>query len=1266
VSLTLSPTLQAAQDGQSHNPIIEILSSEGVPDIPFAGQRLTSSTANERNPSLISHSSGALVTAFMRGPTPNAYQTVDLIYAYTDSARTMWTFVTFILGNNRAFGDVALCELAGGTVGIVYTDISTTGGTCSTKYRIVTVDGLDLDPAVTGTIFSQASSIYMSGPAVIRLADDSYLMAYALYDAGTGHYHLYSRTSADFLTWSAPAEIDTSGITATKRLGNPSLLEISSGNVLLLLDVLESTGPSGEECTNCYYEVLTSGVWSSATALTSAAGYAEKYSHAVATLKDDGSVVIAYNKEVASLKMDSSAAGWRGSENYFSDMHLDTATGKLYVTDETPHFSGQFRGESEIDTTSWEVSQAWDTGTATAFDTEMASEPIRSKLWRGSGKYVIVGEDSHSWLNLLNAETDEITHYYFCAANGHAVNISGWDPWNSWPPGALHLSSAWVDETTSRIYLVFNHSRLNAFEVGYLDLNDTGPTYAYTRLYRSGIDSVPGWTGQQARPVIYVYPSDDVIIINYTMSDTYGDAPWAGATFLVLISTGTLWKRYADTLALGAGTSPDYPYLGLKSIQFYGGKVYGGVKYLSTGDDADKRGLCIIDPQTDVITFRRPDTPSVDDYMLEDICMTDDDKMLIAAYGIGIYLYDPATDGWTLYDNDTVPGLTTGPETFFQVAYDPVTRIIYTTVSGYGVVAFSRDGALKQSWYTFGPITAGVFSGSTPDNLVQGFEDYDAVLAAAGGDLYAVWTNQVGSAYHPKWAKDANDLDLGPYIVRGGAVEIREQIDPMECVHEKSLTFSVARGDLFDPTNAASLLRGILDVGRTLTIRLGEKVSGADYWQNQGFYLVTQNPVRYGEIGSHPTMEVTAEDKSVTWEQDEVEATSHYAANSPEVILADVLHDHAGIPTAEIAMGAWTGTSSLTHQWIKMSLKEIVSQLCQRFGYYVRYNVDGTIDARKVSDDATVDHAYTTTGGVISWSPGKKDNDFVNRVVIEGEELDYIEVLTTEERVASFNASHRWNTCHNQRPKKYTVWYSDDRSRRCRFPRMVSSDMVTSLMFSLLGKCSQSLADDSHTNPDGNLWDRYCTINVDSPDLTPELIAALGGLVASYFVPDIAPPNGGPTKRIGSYLSAFCTFLALNILSATGNFSAEVWAQPVGFVRRKVASVDNGETNDYEAQRRTGRVIQERDSNPLCYSAADCHVVAAHRMMCHKRGRAMVSFEKATHLQDETGDTISVLHPISGDTIRVFITGLSRAWTMPENPADEQGRCVDSIEGWAI
>jgi len=66
-------------------------------------------------------------------------------------------------------------------------------------------------------------------------------------------------------------------------------------------------------------------------------------------------------------------------------------------------------------------------------------------------------------------------------------------------------------------------------------------------------------------------------------------------------------------------------------------------------------------------------------------------------------------------------------------------------------------------------------------------------------------------------------------------------------------------------------------------------------------------------------------------------------------------------------------------------------------------------------------------------------------------------------------------------------------------------------------------------------------------------------------------------------------------------------------------------------------------------------------MMVAKCQRRRIKVTKVAHLQDEVGDTITLVHPFSGQSFSLFITNLRRTMV----PA-ESGEFTDEIEGWYI
>ena len=230
--------------------------------------------------------------------------------------------------------------------------------------------------------------------------------------------------------------------------------------------------------------------------------------------------------------------------------------------------------------------------------------------------------------------------------------------------------------------------------------------------------------------------------------------------------------------------------------------------------------------------------------------------------------------------------------------------------------------------------------------------------------------------------------------------------------------------------------------------------------------------------------------------------------------------------------------------------------------------------------------------------------------------------------------------------------------RRC--PRLLVVQSVTSLAFQLAGSCSEQLLDNSHDETDQNLWDTYCEIEVSSPDLTPAFAASLAALIAAFWLPDYVEEKF--TIPVGKYVALVAIYMALNILAATGNFQYRIYGQPVVKVRRTVQAT----ADDTDAQARMGQVIEEQPFNdPLCGSAPECQAVADFLKMVGMGERKRWAAEMVADLHNEEGDTISVIHPQSGQAINVYITDITTTFTMPLG-GDQDGGLFCKLEGWRV
>lgn len=1243
MSATLATAHALEQVLQTRHPLCRVFSCENVPSIPFDGDLLTSLTVNEQYPHWRAHSTNRLYGAYSISPR-------TIRYGYTDTDRSQFTFVDFVL-TSATLGEVSVCEMGDTNILLVWEE--TLVGTRYVKYKIISVDGAIFDPDITGTIFSQSSSLYFTGPFVSTMTDGSYLLVYGTID-GT-HYHLYRRTSADGVTWSAASEIDLSGLDDTLRKANPHVLVHGTGDIWLLFDYLESVGPSGEELTNVYYVSSSDklATCSAETALTSYPTYGARAEHPAACLKTSTSMYLAFDKVIASLSIDNDTDGWCGVKACISNMHLDVAAQKLYVIASRMSGPKIFYCAAKIDLATWEIDKCWSTTTAPPFPDFLTIYP--DTLWdtvHNEGCYVAV-PNLHGVISVLNADTDTIVTYSFYnfATYGLPKNMN----WSSSSWRSPSLEKVWIDAATSRLFVLLTDSYAwgSSVELGYIDLTDSpdeSGNYDFSQvLFYDGVTETQVMGIKSYCGFMEINTDQDYVILGYE-----GLVSWAGLLQIFSLSTGGLWKEYTTA------SNPSFPYRGLRRGMYHEGKIIGDFTYEPLHGQSDYRGLCIIDLTTDVITYSRPSWASVNDYQLGDITVTDDDVFIIAAGTNGITLFDGTT--WSLTSNDNFPGLTPNGEDYFvnPIVYNSATRMIIAgsgnayTSSWSGLIMFSRDGYIKQSQYMIGTYVAG-WSWSTIDNLVQGYNDYQASICIDPVDngLFAFWTNKYSTELSIKWDKEMPSFELTDYLVRGEAVERSSSLDVDSGSWDCELKFTVSHGHLFDPSNNASLWRNYCMKGRAIQQQFGDLIGGVQYYEPVKILTISHDGEIDYERSKYPVMMIEAESIRRRWDKIHITASEYYTDQYPEYIIQDLLVDFGGIDLGNISLGTWDNRAQITYQFVDVSLEDAVDLVAYHFGYAIRVGSFGIIEAVKITDAATAVRAYTDQTKLRRASPRNNNCSFVNQWTVRCEERTFTELLMAEEQAAELNASHRWNTG----TKEYRVNYTHG-DKIYRNPRLEVLDSVTSLAFSLAGGCDEELIDNSHDETDQTLWDTYCTIEVSSPDLTPEFIACLAGIVASYFVGDVVAWSH--TIPVGSYIRTFLIVVALNILAATGNFNYNVHGQPVVKIRRQLQAT----ADDLEDQVKMGQVLSDSPyDDPLCGSPSECQAVADFLKMVGMAEKKRWSATIIPDLRNEEGDTISVIHPVSEQTVTVFLTDVSITYTIP-NIDDENGAFEQSFEGW--
>jgi hypothetical protein len=327
------------------------------------------------------------------------------------------------------------------------------------------------------------------------------------------------------------------------------------------------------------------------------------------------------------------------------------------------------------------------------------------------------------------------------------------------------------------------------------------------------------------------------------------------------------------------------------------------------------------------------------------------------------------------------------------------------------------------------------------------------------------------------------------------------------------------------------------------------------------------------------------------------------------------------------------------------SVKKMVDQICERFGYFPSIDVNNKLTARRISDSNDTDHVYSDVTKIIEFSPDDSYSNFINRVVVVGENRDGIEVIGAEERITSLSGTVGWWGGK----KTVRVYFSDDMVRTCRHARLEIALSVRNFNFKL-GGGGESI---TFVDP----YEKYIEITIEVPDMVAIVVSLVVALVAlGITAASMQVTPGWVVLALTTLLSALFT-----VIASIASYQYTVWAQPVGRERLHIqASAD-----DLVAQAEIGRVIQKKIDDPLAITQDQCYHVAAHELMVVRLQRNRVRFSKTADLRDEEGDTLQVPHPHTAMPMKIFVAELTRKYKKPVSPGQD-GYFTDHFEGWVI
>jgi len=1221
MSLTLDATLQTAQDSANHKIIVEIKNSLNS-GIPFLGNLLTSETDNEDQPTIITHSSSGRICA--------AYIFDDNIkYVYTDESREEFFTVTLNdqtdlgLGFDVVINDVSIVELSDTTIGLIFTCYTATNYYLRTS--IISVVGIVSSNALIAT-YIKTSYTEVTSPCCLYIAAGSYLLVYIV-DTSSTASTAYSRTSADFASWSAEAAISIAGI-STEAKHNIHINQIDTDDIFLCLDYENTTN-----IINSYYSISTDNgsSWGAAVAITAYTNTATIGKHPVSIQQATDQLHIIWDEKSNALAIDADTTDWPGDVASVTSLHIYDE--HIYMICTYTNIGDKYLiGVVKVKIDTWEIVDSWTTTSTPAFNTNFGTEHCWWQCNQHEDKYIVVGCNI-GFCAVLDVDVDTITHYYLKndVSKSLVKNID-------WSPSldTEYLQIEFCSINNGILYLVTTAANYD-IEIISIDLDQGSPAlYATTTVYYSStllteVDRLYLHTG-----FFKIFSEASIAVLASTVISW---ASFWGSVFIFDTTDSENWVTYKTFLGWDddLDTSTMLPRRGILDAIYYDGALYCTFNYETNYSQSARKGIVKIVIDSEVSYFLEPSWGSYADYGFLRLYKNDNNDLFVSSSLYGISKYNIDIGDWTLFDNNTVPGLVpdNSDTDFMPIIYDETLELIFSgkidNAGWEGLIGFSGSGALSSPQYRIATYSAGWTMNAASDFISGQFDsNTQGCLDPITSNFWIFWTHQTGSELSIYWDKEITDFDFSPLLVTDKNIISERSIDK-----PARLTFNIARGQLFDETNINSIYHNYLKKGTIITYRLGENVLGTEYWQNQGTFRVKNKDVSFSK-GIIPIMKVICEDeRSVLDDMELITTPADYDENYPEDIIANILENLGSISNSNIQIDTIDNRAILYHQWINSKLLDIVNEICDRFGYFLRIDVDNVFKIRKISDSNSIDHIYSSTDKLITYSPDNNFSDYVNRIIAQSEERDFREITYAEQELQTRNGTIGWW----QGTESIRIPYSDDNSMKC---TAVNAKFDTELNAIFKWEDSVNWKITNH--------DTYCTLQIQAPLLLEKLIFAL----TATLIVDVIP-------YIGGFLSAAGFLEIFRILATVTNWSIRIFGRIQGSVRAAIQS----QADDLDFQNEIGKIVARTIEEPLAYTIAQLQEVAEHELLITKLQRNKISIEKIGHLQDEEGDTIQIVHPYSNNNLKIFITSITRIVNIPSKSNAASGM-FDQIEGWKL
>lgn len=1262
MSITLDATLKTAQDGISHRPIVKVTSSPAESAIPYRGNNFNAESYIEENRDLIVTSTGRLANLYVRGE--------DLYYYYSNTDRNEWATPVQIANIEDEILLASICELTNNNLGII---IVAKVGTedYDLKYMIISQTGT----VVTSPTDIETGLSWLGAPSVITLANDTYLL---VYPQGTGEvpditkdYYLYKRTSSNFTSWGSASAVTLTGLDLNYYKNNPHLLQITSGRIFLHFDYL--TDYQNEiEINNIYY--ITSdnngSSWSTPVAITSYDTVSSMGIRPVATEQSGGNITVAYQEQNAAMYFNENLDGWPENKNFSGNaLQYDEAT-KTLVHGCLKHGDlSLFDNICQIDCNDNTYVTYWDE------DTSPATLPIPNSMRKSRHPYYLFS-DNHR-IMVLNVETNTWIIYSLACAHGawyapeDANVITGHCGTYGWQSFGQTQAYVRTVNGQDRLYIAQASGSPGMTMFGYIDLSEvadpiTGDYTWHEVRFSTGYQD--GWTGThipfggELKNFFWIPEINKFCLISYGTG--IGGLRYADFGIALFYEDGTIYKSYVNNNQAG------FPTAGVLEAIYMNESLW----FLFSYDEAehpDRRGLGRIKLSDDTITYHEANWFSCSQNCgFRDLTDMGDDNRILLTCNIegcdkgGVVIFNTSTFEWTVFNNTTVPGLLIkdgNPQCTMTcqgwqqlnvgLGYDSVTKTIFASYwegytgcvgTSHGVIAFSEYGSFSTFKHAtiINPDGTPIY-GSFTDLLYYDFEHNLAMVTDEDGYLWLTW-NHMDSLTETDlmWANSMEDKELQSYFDINSDLKIEWDVQKIS-----KLSFNLSHGYLFDPLNYSSIWSVYLKMGRILILQIGEEISETDYYQDQGKFTVKETSLKYGK--DYPKIQVKAEDMRTLWEDNRIIASEYFSNSIPKTVIENLLIDHGDLAASDYDIPTFLETHNLWHQFLDIDLEEAVQLILDHFGYFPFVNVDGKFEPRQIDFTGSVDHTYTGTE-IIEYSPNSKYATFINRVIVTGMSNVFTEVLYEEESIQSVNGT----VGHWGGDKDLTVYYSKDRQRTCRDPRLEIVMSVSEFqVWGIKGGGSEQI---TSVDPD----EHYLIITIEIPDLTGILIATIAALIAlgAACIPCDSLISGWCGACI--FAATVLLNLLLLILGSIASYRYNIWARPIGHERMTFQAT----ANDVDFQQQlNGKIITETIDDPFCYTISSCQNVANFELSVVMAQRRRLKFRKTTHLMDEVGDILRINHPYSSELIDTYITKLKRTIKFGKKAA-----MIDDIEGWRL